>query len=295
MNEVVSWLIGVEETAADLYEKTAKVFHEDKDFSDFLSHLSEEEKEHVKVLENARDAVSEENIKHASFYFDDEFRAKIETPFVRAENLHQNAALTKSAMIDIIVDAEFSEWNEVLIYIIDTLNVSKEEATKIISDVEQHRINVQNYISSLPDGDSFIQRARKLTKTISKRILIVEENPAVARMLEALVAGETEVFIAYDGQEGIDYISQKHFDLVVSEVDLREMTGIEMYRKALEIDPSLSGKFFFFTSTENSEYLDFLRSSNISFLPKPSPVRLLNEMIHDLLKSDTTPKSVLIH
>lgn len=275
MNEVISWQIGVEKTAADLYEKAAKFFHEDKDFSEFLSHLSEEETEHVKLLEHGRDAVSEENIKSASFYFDDVFRAKIETPFVRAENLFQKAELTKSDMIDIVVDAEFSEWNEVLIYTIDTLNLSKEEASKIISTVEQHRLNVQNYISSLPDGDSFIQRARKLSKTTSKRILIVEENLAVARMLEALVADEAEVFIACDGQEGIDYVNKKHFDLVVSEVGLRGMTGIEMYRKALEIDPSLSKKFFFFTNTENPEHLDFLRSSNILFLRKPSPVKLL--------------------
>jgi CheY-like chemotaxis protein/predicted CopG family antitoxin len=287
MDEVISWLIGVEKTAADIYEKAAILFRENKDFSEFMLNLSEEEKEHVKLLQHAQDAVSERNIKRASFYFDNEFRTKIETPFVRAEHLLQKVALTKSAMIDIVVDAEFSEWNEVLIYTIDTLNVSEKEAKKIISDVEQHRINVQNYISRLPDGEKFIQKVRKLSKTISKRILIVEENHAVARMLEALVAGETEILIAQDGQEGIDYINRKHFDLVISEVELQKMTGIEMYRKALEIDPSLSGKFFFFTSTENSEYLDFLRSSNISFLPKPSPVRLLNEMIHNILDSDS--------
>ncbi len=294
MSDIITWLIGVETSAANVYAEAAIVFREDEDFSKFLSLMSLEEREHEKVLHEANAAISDDEMKRASFHFDDHFRNKIEAPFTRAWRLLKDGALTKNAMVNVLAEAEFSEWNEVLIYTLDILNVLDEEIQKFISDIEQHRKSAQEYIAALPDGDSILQRVRRLPPPGSKRVLIVESNHTVARMLEALAEDQVEVFIASNGQDGISYLRQGHFDLIVSEIDLPIMNGVEMYKLALEKDPTIGSRFLFFTGSENPEYLDFVRSSKILMLPKPSPVRLICDMMNDVLEPTSIPKDATL-
>lgn len=294
MSDIITWLIGVETSAANVYAEAAIVFREDEDFSKFLSLMSLEEREHEKVLHEANAAISDDEMKRASFHFDDHFRNKIEAPFTRAWRLLKDGALTKNSMVNVLAEAEFSEWNEVLIYTLDILNVLDEEIQKFISDIEQHRKSAQEYIAALPDGDSILQRVRRLPPPGSKRVLIVESNHTVARMLEALAEDQVEVFIASNGQDGISYLRQGHFDLIVSEIDLPIMNGVEMYKLALEKDPTIGSRFLFFTGSENPEYLDFVRSSKILMLPKPSPVRLICDMMNDVLEPTSIPKDATL-
>ncbi len=295
MSDIITWLIGVETSAANVYAEAAIVFREDEDFSRFLSLMSLEEREHEKLLQEASAAISDDEMKSASFHFDDHFRNKIEAPFTRAWGLLKDNALTKNAMVNVLAEAEFSEWNEVLIYTLDLLNVLDEEIQKFISDIEQHRIQAQEYLASLPDGDSILQRVRRLPPPGSKRVLIVESNHTVAHMLEALAEDQVEVFIASNGQEGISYLRQGHFDLIVSEIDLPIMSGVEMFKQALAKDSTIGSRFVFFTGTENEEYLEFVRSSKILMLPKPSPVRLICEMMNEVLDSYVVTLGSTVH
>jgi CheY-like chemotaxis protein len=198
-------------------------------------------------------------------------------------------------MIDILAEAEFSEWNEIFLYVLDLLKVLDTDVQKAVADIDQHRKHVQEFILSLPGGDSLIQRVRRLSRPGGKRVLIVEDNNAVARMLEALVADDVEVVIARDGLEGIAEIREGHFDLIVANIEMPEMNGIEMYKQALVIDQSLSRRFIFFTGTDNQEYLQFVRESNALMLPKPSPVRALCEMMNKVLDSTPLPEDATIH
>jgi len=295
LKETITWLIDIESSAAELYAEAAAAFHEDENFSRFLALMSAEEHEHIKLLQQARDTISDKEIKRACFYFDDHFRKKIAAPFIRARRFLESGELTKATMIDILAEAEFSEWNELFLYTLDTFKVLHEDVEKAVADIDQHRKHVQEFILSLADGDSLIQRVRRLSHTGIKRVLIVEDNSAVARMLEALVADNVEVIIARDAQEGLSHIRQGYFDLIVSTIEMPEMHGIEMYKQALAMDPSLHLRFIFFTGTENRNYLDFIRDSKTLMLPKPSPVRLISEMMNEVLESTPVPQETTIY
>ena len=295
MKEIISWLIDIESSAANLYAEASVAFHEDKDFSRFLALMSVEEKEHEKLLQQARAATSDDEIKSACFYFDDHFRKKIEAPFMRAWRLLKDGELTKATMIDFLAEAEFSEWNELFLYILGALKVLDKDVQKAVSDIDQHRKRIQEFILSLPDGDSLIQRVRRLSRAGSKRVLIVEDNNAVARMLEALVVDNVEVVIARDGMEGLDHIQQGYFDLIVTNIEMPEMNGVEMYKNALVMDSSLYRRFIFFTGTENPEHLAFIRDSQALMLPRPSPVKVISAMMNEVLDSTPVPQDATIH
>ena len=119
MNETVSWLIKVESTASNLYAEAALLFREDRAFSQFLSTMAIEEMGHEKLLHEVSALIPDNKLKDVCFLADADFRRKIEAPFKRAWVLMKNDKLTKAEMLDVVVEAEFSEWNELFIYVID--------------------------------------------------------------------------------------------------------------------------------------------------------------------------------
>ena len=295
MDDIIRWMITVEKMVAELYSEAAVVFSADQKFSSFLSLLAEEEQTHIKLLEEALLSLPEMSPRGACFYFDEEFRRKIEEPVVNAKRLLARGELSHTDMVDVVTEVEFSEWNELFIYTLDTTKSLDESFREAISDIDQHRQHVQEYVSSLPDGEAFLEKLRKLSPVWSRRILIVEENLAVARMLEALAMGDAEVLIASNGEEGLALIEKGHFDLVVSDVELPKMNGIEMYNKAVVVDPALEGRFVFFTSTENTDHQNYLRSINAIVLAKPSPVKSICRAIDEVLVASTSAQDKTIH
>lgn len=73
-----------------------------------------------------------------------------------------------------------------------------------------------------------------------KRVLVVEDDPMLHRVLdEALSKAGYELFGAHDGVEGLKMIKAQKPDLVVLDVILPRMTGIELLAEAKK-DPGLA-------------------------------------------------------
>jgi CheY-like chemotaxis protein len=295
MNEIISWMIEVETKAAKLYADAAVTFAGDDKFVCFLSKLVSEEQDHIKLLEESMASLSCESIDKVTFHFDEGFRHKILAPIVNAQHSLNRGELSQREMVNVIAEIEFSEWNEMFVYAIDAAKDLVEGFQDAASEIDQHRIHIQEYISALPDGESLLQKVRRLKAVSNKRVLIVEDNVAVARMLEVLTMDEAEVILARNGEEGLSHIQEGSFDLIVADVIMPKMDGIEMYKKALSLDPTLEGHFIFFTGTKDPEELFFLQSSNVIVLPKPSPVKLICQVIDQVLAKSSPRQNTAVH
>jgi CheY-like chemotaxis protein/rubrerythrin len=295
MNEIISWMIEVETKAANLYANAAVTFSGDDQFACFLTKLVNEEKDHIKLLEESMASLSYESISNVTFHFDEDFRHKILAPIINAQCSLSRDELSQREMVAVIAEIEFSEWNEVFIYAIDAAQVLDEEFQNVAYEIDQHRKHIQEYISSLPESENLLQKVKRLKSASNKRVLIVEDNVAVARMLEVLTIDEAEVLLARNSEEGLSHILEGRFDLIVADVIMPKMNGIEMYKKALSIDPTLEGRFIFFTGTEDPEERKFLQSSNVIVLPKPSPVKVICQVIAQVLEKASSPEKIAFH
>ena len=61
---------------------------------------------------------------------------------------------------------------------------------------------------------------------------------------------EGEIDIAHDEEEGMNKLSRQDYDLVISDIDMPIMDGLNFYLKAVKKYPSLKGKFLFMTGDE---------------------------------------------
>ncbi len=66
----------------------------------------------------------------------------------------------------------------------------------------------------------------------SKRILVVDDEKGIRFLLsEALLMEGFEVALARDGQESLERLEMDDFDLVITDINMPRLDGMEMLKK----------------------------------------------------------------
>ena len=72
------------------------------------------------------------------------------------------------------------------------------------------------------------------------KILIVEDEAAIRRVLKKIISEENDTYQveeAEDGLEGIELIKNNDYDLVLCDIKMPKMDGVEVLEKAKKIKP----------------------------------------------------------
>ena len=71
---------------------------------------------------------------------------------------------------------------------------------------------------------------------MSKKILIVEDNPQNMRLIEMALSAESYFLLeATNGEEALEIAKKERPDLIIMDVQLPKMSGLEVTRKLREI------------------------------------------------------------
>jgi signal transduction histidine kinase/ActR/RegA family two-component response regulator len=110
----------------------------------------------------------------------------------------------------------------------------------------------------------------------SKLVLVVEDEKDVASLLErVLMEDGHKVVIAQDGRMALEHLARAqendtYFDLIISDIKMPGLSGIELYRRLCQRDPELAQHFIFVTGDITSPRTrNFLRSTNVPYFSKP--------------------------
>ena len=123
----------------------------------------------------------------------------------------------------------------------------------------------------------------RVEKTRRGRILIVDDEPAVGVALGRALRGH-ETVTASTGHEAIERCRLERFDLVLCDLMMPEMSGMEFFAKLREFDPATAARAVFISGgafTENAR--EFLAAVPNPRLEKPFDVFVLQELVQELL------------
>ena len=99
------------------------------------------------------------------------------------------------------------------------------------------------------------------------RILIVDDEPAVADTLADLIKPlGHEVVVVTDGHAALDRFHRGRYDLVIVDVVMPAMSGLDVIRKVRAIDPTV--RIVALTGT-GLDFTDILPAAGIRFVHKP--------------------------
>ncbi|WP_419764033.1 MAG: response regulator [Arcobacter sp.] len=128
-----------------------------------------------------------------------------------------------------------------------------------------------------------------LDKTLLKQIsiLYVEDDDVMRTELSSLLTNFfSQVFCASNGAEGLEIFkkNQKKIDLIISDINMPTMSGIDMIKKIREFDKEVG--VIFATAYSDKEFLmDSIKLKVVNYAVKPIDIRALLESIKEFAEN----------
>lgn len=102
-----------------------------------------------------------------------------------------------------------------------------------------------------------------------KKVLIVDDEQNVRQLLSKVLKKEGyETYTACDGKEGLDFLQTSSIDIIISDIRMPNMTGIQFLHKVKEMDSGIG--FILITAFATTETaIDALKSGAQDYVTKP--------------------------
>lgn len=264
------------------HSEVAEGFKEDEKFSAFFRHLSGEEAWHAEVMVSALEYL----VRHISPPFaisvDDVTREKIEIPFIRNREMLSAGNFSRGNVMDCLATTEFSEWNDIFIYVVKSLREER-EFMPVVAKMHGHIKEITDFLESSPEGRNHAYIIKSLPRVWKENILIIDDDVPIADFLRKLFEYDGNVEIAKNGMEGLQKIKEKYFDVIISDISMPVMDGIEFYSKASAYEPEIGKRIVFFSGFLKREHTDFVRKNNLKYLIKPAPIRDIVNKVSEIM------------
>lgn len=119
-----------------------------------------------------------------------------------------------------------------------------------------------------------------------KKMLIVEDNPHMANLLsDILDIFEFKSIQANDGEEALKYLKSQNFDMVITDIKMPKLNGVELLKSIKESVPDLP--VIVITAYEKpSTQKEVYAAKADGFLTKPFTVKQIEELLKKVLNYD---------
>ena len=112
------------------------------------------------------------------------------------------------------------------------------------------------------------------------RLLIVDDEPMVARAAQRLFEGQLEVDIALDGKAALEKLARTDYDVVLCDVMMPGLSGLEVYRQVRIENETLANRFVFATGgLFNQELSETVQRLSNMIVEKPFDAKTLRRVI----------------
>jgi len=120
-----------------------------------------------------------------------------------------------------------------------------------------------------------------------KKILVVDDTPDARELMASILALEQfEVVLAADGVEGIEQARSESPDLIITDLTMPRLPGLEMIHRLREMDEFKSVPILAVTSTGMERAVEAIKAGANRALARPIENHLLLAFVFDLLKKD---------
>jgi two-component system cell cycle sensor histidine kinase/response regulator CckA len=117
------------------------------------------------------------------------------------------------------------------------------------------------------------------------RVLLIEDDPVIQGLIEmSLQKAGYEVKCAGDGEEGWSYLSEEHFDVLITDNNLPRLTGLALIRRLRTTDHRLPILLISGQIPWQAPGLDMLLTPGIA-LEKPFSMARLTESVRNVMHS----------
>ena len=284
IEDIITWLCNVEDLARNFYTRAADRFKTDPVLSDLLRRCAEDEAQHYRLLKSTRDWFRDKEFPQFAITVDVAARERMEKPFRDSLTKLLEGDLTQTALLSNMVFVEFSELNDIFLYVMATYRQDSKTLQEMASNVQAHQNRIEKYLDRLPDHLRPPHHARDLPKIWEHAFLVVEDDPALRLLWQRLLQQRGKVESANNGREGLEKTNRSFFDVIITDIDMPVMNGLDFFRQAMSHDEGVRKHFVFCTSNPTPEVSEVAFLNQIPLLQKPFTIDQLFETVDRVLE-----------
>jgi CheY-like chemotaxis protein len=125
---------------------------------------------------------------------------------------------------------------------------------------------------------------RPSVATARRRILLAEDDPLVARAVRRTLSRDHDVSLVESGRAALEILAREQFDLVISDLLMPEMTGMDLHAELSRTRPEIANRMIFLSGGAFTEAArEFLARVPNPQIEKPFDPQQLRELIRRLL------------
>ena len=223
------------------------------------------------------------NIPRLEVKLDRKTKESIEDPLGEFQSLLTSGLITKYELIEHMAQVESSELNGIFLYVVTTFGQDNRKLQRMTAEIQAHELRIQSFIDNLSDDLKPSVDIRRLPVVWQNKFLIVEDHEALRNLMAYLLGRKGAVETARDGIEAVDKLKKHFFNVIISDMMMPDMVGLELYRRAIAIDARLERNFLFCSGSITLEKQTFLQKHNLPFLHKPFDVNELTIAVDDIV------------
>ena len=197
----------------------------------------------------------------------------------------QKKTISKDELIEKIVKAELSEWNNLFLYVVNHLKEKNREFIYPVARIQTHIKKIIRFLEKSDDHSGILKKLRELPPVWTENILIVDDQEMITTLIKSLLNQEGNIDVAGSGEEALNYIENKFYKLVISDINLPKMDGFSFYKNSVAKFPTLKKRFLFISGDLSPERKAFLNEHRLKYLPKPMKINVLREAAEEIILS----------
>lgn len=115
-------------------------------------------------------------------------------------------------------------------------------------------------------------------------VLVVDDERSMREFLEILLTGEGyEVSLASSGEDAVEVLERSRFELVITDIKMKDVNGIGVLKKAKEINPeTVVVMISAFATAETA--VEAMKEGAYDYIPKPFKVREFKRIVREALQ-----------
>ncbi len=268
MKGMIEWLCVVEDLAARVYAEAGSQFTESAGLAEFLRHMAADERVHLAYVRQLGEAIPGASLPVADVSLDPETRDRIEGPLRRGLHALERREASLGDILDLVADVEFAETNHVFLYVMRAFQRDPKVIQRIQTAFKEHEARARAFLATLPEGRAAAARLSGLPVPFPHQYLIVDDSENLRHLFKAIFE-EAVVVGAANGTEGLERVAGQSFDVIVSDVEMPGMDGLEFVRRVAERQAELTSRIILWSGHITDDVASFGQEWHIPILQKP--------------------------
>ncbi len=291
MKDIIGWLLKNEEAARNIYKTAAAVFISDNHFRDFLEKLAEDEALHAQIMKAALCLLERKNLPaDQTIILDGKIRSPIGRNIDDIQNMIKKGNLTKKIMLEYIIRAEYSEWNHIIMYVVNVLKQECSGFATVGPKLQHHLRCIDHYLETTGKYDEVTGAFRNSEPVWNEGILVIDDSPEITELLEEYLSRTGHVETATDGAEALLKAIRRYYAVIISDINMPGMNGIDFFHNLESFYKNIAERFIFMTGFPTPYVVNLCRRRNIPLVRKPSKLNELSDCVYQLLESNIRRK-----